>query len=219
MPHRGNKENSLIIEYWFRTLCNLSLSIVNIISIIAEYAKEYETIDLSISYKGFSYNEDTCIISMEYLKEDEDELEAQTGFGTVVATAGRKYHWTLKLIGDGPGWQYNIGVLDEETAIDIEKSRFREGFWFTKAGYSYYGGTGKVYNGDIERNCVEYGETYKGGDVIDLWLDLKDTNNAVYWGKNGKQYDKKVNVKSNTDYRFAFCVMPGELELLLFETE
>ena len=53
-----NQDDALIIEHWFRTLCTLSFLIVNIMHIIQDFAKECETVDLSTSYKGFTYDEE-----------------------------------------------------------------------------------------------------------------------------------------------------------------
>ena len=105
------------------------------------------------------------------------EVNATTGFGTGVATAGNKHHWMLRLNGNLPGWQYDIGILDVETAKGNPKKRMEAGgFWFTKAGYLYYDRTSRACNGDVKNNSIAHGQTCGGGVVIDAWLVPKDEN-------------------------------------------
>ena len=202
-------EHIVIIEYWFRVLCQSSISITDIIKIIDEFASEYESLDLSISADKFSYHEENGMI---YLEEDE-EWTTGTAYGLIIATPGRKYHWKIKFVKKKQDYfRTNIGVINTTNAPYVSK---HGSWWNAKGAYSYYDFNGDVYSGDFP--AKRYGETYKCGDTIDIWLDLRDDKNTIAWDKNGRKSDKEVKVAPNTDYRFVMTTTPGEIQLILLE--
>ena len=124
------------------------------------------------------------------------------------ATPNNKYHWRVKIVNDKTST--NIGIIE---ALQYSENK-RSGWWWCTFGFSLFH-NGKLYSSGGVR---EYGASvYRKGDVVDIWLDLKD-NFDLSFGKNGEEYGKAFDVKQDTDYKLAVSLMHGvELELVLFE--
>ena len=191
-----------------QNFCKASYSIIDIIKIITKFGNEYESFDLSISAEGFSYDENKGIFCLS--KVNWDGL-GKPGYGSLIATRGRKYHWKLKL-SKSEKIYFNLGVIKAEDAAPTINN-----FWYRKCAYSYYEYNGNIYSGDFGRSGRKYGDPYGVGDIIDIWLDLRDDNHTIAWDKNGIKSDKKIEVALDTEYRLAVCTNPGEIELMFFE--
>ena len=132
----------------------------------------------------------------------------------MIATPNRKYHWQLKII-ECSDTQLGIGVIQADKA----ESSLGEPWWNEKYGYVYFARHGSIVNG-ISR---PYGDTYDEGDIIDVWLDLKEDKNELSFAKNGKKFGKAANVEKATDYRLGIAMYcysisyKKKMKLRLFE--
>ena len=70
---------------------------------------------------------------------------------------------------------------------------------------------GRLYHDTRHRPFKQYGEIFGEGDVIHVWLDLKE-NNDLSFGRNGKNLGKAFDIKSNTNYRLAIGVNGLEVD-------
>ena len=62
---------AIIVEYWFRTLCGLSVSIMDITKIIEVFGAEYESMDVEISHKAFTFQQDENIFILPFTIMDQ----------------------------------------------------------------------------------------------------------------------------------------------------
>ena len=61
----------------------------------------------------------------------------------------------------------NIGI------VEADKAGVYTGWWIEKYEYSYFQ-NGSIYSGNLDGYKLSYGHEQKAGDIIELWLDLKD---------------------------------------------
>ena len=155
-------KQQMIIEYWYRIILNLNYSIDNIWKIITEFAKEYERFDTKFCYKGLIIESEGLIIG----KISTNRSEAQSGFGSIIAKSGLKYHWKIKYIKGKSLTDINLGIIE----YNKYKENLRDMWWNKKYGFSYYCKSGLIYNLESKK----YGDKYTIGDIIDIWVDLKD---------------------------------------------
>ena len=91
----------------------------------------------------------------------------------------------------------NIGVASKTM---IDKDEFNEHFWkFGCNGYSYYGTDGNFW---YEGTSNKFGDTYEEGDVIEIWLDLRNDKNDSSFAKNDMKYGIAAVVTENIDYKY-----------------
>ena len=202
-----SKEQELIIEYWVRTVLNLTIAINDIIKIMIEFADEFETFDPLLIHEKITTNSDYMSISHH---PEHSQLSA---FGKVIACPRRKYHWKLVIIDRYTS--ANIGVIESDKC----KEWISKFWWNNPFGFSYYH-TGSVFSGTDEgmKSDIEFGEEFKKGDIIHIYLDLKD-NYDIGWGRNAKQFQKAFNVNKDTDYRLAVSLNSGTVDLISLEIE
>ena len=199
----------IVLEYWFRILVGSDISIEDIFKIILEFAKEYEkfTFIPSLSHDSLKLEDDGRILS----KTSYNHHECST-FGSIITKPGNSYHWKIKVIKMGDD-HLNIGIIE---ADKCELSLETGNKWFsTSYGYSYWAGNGKVYHSSSKN----YGDAFGAGDVIDIWLDLRDNKNALSFAKNDKCYGLAATVQESTDYKLAVTMrrQQKKIELLSFE--
>ena len=200
-----NDERQMIIEYWFRVLIGTDITIGDIAKIMVEFANEIEAFVESFCHENVIIEDNGQLI---YKKEGyNNECNA---FGKIIATPNRMYHWKLKVI-ECKDDQLNIGVIQEDKA----KAFLAAYWWFEVFGFSYFAGNGKLYN----EMAKQYGDTYEEGDIIDVWLDLKENKNEISFAKNNKKFGKAANVRESTDYRLAVGMWAGskKIEILSFK--
>ena len=201
--------DAIILSHWFRVLIKSCLSFDDISKIIIEYAAEYEEFDEITSDKTCKIKKDGQLLR----KKGDAGLGACNGFGKFEANPGRMYHWKLKAqkVGDK---ELNIGVIE----ADFVENGYREDWWNESYGYSYFAWNGDIYNkGQSKRN---YGDKYGVGDIIDIWLDLKDEYELSF-AKNGEKYGKAADMKKLTNYKLAIGMYRGikAVEILSFEIQ
>ena len=186
-------EKELIVQYWYRILLESQFSIEDITTIIIEFANEYEQFNALLKHADIELdNENTTIFTT---KRDVVSRERCSTFGTIIANPGRKYHWKLELMGVSHE-MVNIGITEDDKCENM----LDEFWWNEPWGYSYYGYSGNFFHGTAKEKT--YGERFGAGDIVDIWLDLKD-NNDISFGMNGKRFIKVFDVKLNVNYRLA----------------
>ena len=118
----------LMIEYWFRKLLSMEVSIDDIINIINEFAKEFEIFDKDLTAAALTVNDKYTIISNtgSYFR---------SSFGANIASMGKKYHWRVKIEKNhGYSPNMNIGIIEANKAgKHVDKS-----WWGEKYAYSYF---------------------------------------------------------------------------------
>ena len=82
--------------------------------------------------------------------------------------------------------EMNIGVIEIGAYINPQNV----GWYVKKWGYSYYASSGNFWNGEPKT----YGDDHGQGDIIDVWLDLKDKYELSF-AKNDKKYGKAADMK------------------------
>lgn len=214
MPAFQSKSHAIVLENWFRVLLGTSFSIKDILKLIVEFAKNYEafTFDPALSKKSLKIENEGRIVC----KTELDHSNCNT-FGTVVAEPGSLYHWKVKIVSMSEnisGKTLNLGVIE---ANECEECLKEDILWhLQKYGYSYWSGNGKLYNDVV----TEYGDPYGQNDVIDIWVDLRDTKRELVFAKNDKKYGViKLRGHVSAEYKLAVA-MYGEqkkIELVSFE--
>ena len=199
-------EKVLIFEYWFRVLIGKDISIEAIVKIAVEFAAEYERFLSSLTYGDVSIENDGKVL----ISSMQTDCQA---FGSAIASAGRKYHWKIKIIDSGFK-SLNIGVIKSE--VDVSLIGTEGGFWQNDDGCSYYA-AGMLYQGG---RCIElYAPPYGNDDVIDIWLDMRDENKHELLFLNQGQYTSSVQMSADYDYRFAMYIHKhySQIEVMNFE--
>ena len=195
-----------VISYWYRTTTASfeSFSIEDIIKIIIEYGQPIEKFVASTVHQQLIIENEGRI-----LRDHKNSGSQLSGFGSFTAKPESKCHWRVKIVNDRTST--NIGIIEASKYAENKST----GWWWCKFGFSLFH-NGKIYSSGVVR---EYqADTYHKGDIIDVWLDLKD-NFDLSFGKNGKEYGKAFDVKHDTDYKLAVSLMRGVvLELVSFET-
>ena len=202
-----SKMRGMILEYWFRVLIGSDISIDDISKITVAFANEFEMFDESLSHKSLKIE-----IEGQIIYKDEHEWSSANGFGNFIASKGRIYHWTIKVI-EALDQHLNIGIIEADAWKETLK---KQNWWNSSYGYSYYGADGELWH-DAQQGKV-YGESYTAGDIIHIWVDLQDEKPNLSFSKNDKKYDE-IKINRCKDYKLAIG-MYGEskkLEILSFE--
>ena len=127
-------------------------------------------------------------------------------YGLIEATPGHIYHWMLKLVADICA--LNVGIIEADKC-ETKKALY---FWGEEFGYSYYA-DGEVWHSN---KGVKYGDKLENGDVIHIWLDLKDKYELSF-GQNEKKYGKAWDVTQDKTYKLAIAAKDGRIEILSFQ--
>ena len=198
------QERQIIVAHWFRKLISADISIQDMLRIIVKFSEVYEEFDKSLSHKSIKIEDDGMSLS-------KNDYGDRTAFGIVVARTGKTYHWKLKVIESGDT-DINIGIADKDKCKENDTG----GWWYTKYGYSYWSYDGYIYHSNQD---LEYGEEFGTGDIIDMWLDLKDNKRELSFAKNEIKFGKAFDVKHSTDFKFALTMSgaPYKIELMCFE--
>ena len=189
----SSQERVLIIGYWFRIFIARDFSIVDIAKIIKQFADECEQFDEDLSHEVIKYENSNEIMWVESVKS----YEKASAFGTMVATPGRRYHWKIHCLKMDRRTRLHFGIIKADKCDGMTE----EYWWCKKFAYSYYR-AGTIYSGSIRRIYKDYGSKFEEGDIIDIWLDLKE-NNDLSFGRNDKHFGKAFDVASDTEYRLA----------------
>ena len=207
-----SKERQLIFEYWFRIIIGSDISIQDISNITLKFGEKYEMFDSSLSHKSIEIQNDGQLLFLSA-----SLCKKISGFGTVTAKSGYRYHWKLKLFGDNV--QYiNIGIIEADKC----SANTSNSWWITEYGYSYWSGDGEIYHDwsqqGIFRNHKHYGKSYGKDDIIDIWLDLKDENQLSF-AKNDETFGKAADLKQSVDFRLAVAIWFAncKIQILSFE--
>ena len=203
----SNRERVLITEYWYRTLLGTAFSINDITKIIAEFAEESDVFDTEISHKNIKLSEQDSIAHKEVDPDDVLKIPL-SGFGTMTAIKGRKYHWKLHIMKSEEKASLNIGILNAKEC----KTSNNQFWWWNNNGYSYYD-DGQLYHKGRVRS---YGEPFDIGDTIHVHLDLKE-NNGLSFSKNDKKFEKAWDIPNNIDYKLAIGLYSGKIRITSFE--
>ena len=207
-------ERRIIVEYWFRASFGSDIAIPNIVAIAVKFSTIYEKFayDSELSNKALQCDHDGRRISKIYLNSNDCNT-----FGTAIAKPGNSYHWTIKVVAI-TGSTLNIGIMEADKCDEY----LNGGAWYATAkskayGYSYFAGTGEIYH--VTYDSYKYGDRYGAGDIIHVWLDLRDNKNELFFGKNDKKYGRAANVKASTEYKLAIamCGNTKTIELLAFD--
>ena len=206
----SKSEKRLITEYWTRKLLSSLISIDDMVKIIINFAEEFELFDRDLTHPELKVDTEYKTVSPSGQAED---LNA---FGSSVAVKGRKYHWRLKIEKDSLGRDpmLNIGIVEADKAVVNGDG---DGWWVEKYGYSYFQ-TGSIVSGNLDGYSAEYGKEQEAGDIIEIWLDLKDNANLSF-GINGESYGEAFVVNEAKKYRFALNVDNGEVTILAFNVD
>ena len=194
-------ECALIIEYWFRLLLNVFFSIQDIAQIIFAFGRIYEQFDKSLIHKNIVCNDDYRRLGVTKF-----EFPSKSAFGKVVASAGRLYHWKIRILSGTQS--VNIGLLE------LSKCKHNAtNWWCFENGYSFYT-AGELYN--YGQPTRKYGNEIQDDGVVDVWLDLKEKNNLSF-GQNGASFGKAFDINPDIQYKLAVSIYLAEIELVSFE--
>ena len=207
----SNDARSLVIEYWFRILLSPSFSVEDISKMIIKFADEFEQFDASTAHPDIVMD-DKCQTISAPLTEERRRLSA---FGCILAVPGRKYHWTIE-IKKASNKLINIGIVEESQCKDL----YDKYWWGIKSAYTYYGHSGSIFSGSLtdQWGSKEYGQEFGKGDVIHIWLDLKE-NNDLSFGKNENEYGKAFDMDLGKNYRLGVSMRDGEISIVSFDIE
>ena len=167
-------------------------------------------------YDEFHESLNTELISIENngitsICKGKSSGRVQSAFGKLIVCPGMKYYWKIKLIEIEDGCLC-IGV------VESDKPFMATSLWWNKSwGYAYYCSAGHLFNDDWRK----YGEELSNnGDIIEIWLDLKDDYTMSYAG-NCKSYGIAFDMNKSTKYRLAIGMWKSakRIELLQFETK
>ena len=143
-------EETLISEYWFRTLINIDdkkVSIKNISALIAAFGASFEHFDKSIETWSFQIVNDDLKVERIPEVEYSPSRRNQAHFGIIAAKPGAKYHWKLKCNNNNyeDVW---IGVVEADKAnvdyTNFIKNKGVSYLWYS-GGYYHYGIDQKSY--------------------------------------------------------------------------
>ena len=183
----------MIIEYWYRTIFAGKNSIQFVSAIVTQYGKECDIFDRSLSHEALSIEDDgSTLAANRYISS------RFSGFGTIIARPGRKYHWKLKIVqksGYNNHLDNNFGVIEATKCAESNNYYWWSSYGQSNYGYSYYS------DGDKYPGPERYGEGHQVGDIIDVCLNLKDKNPYLEFAKNDKQFGKAFDLKEDTEYR------------------
>ncbi len=176
-------------------------SIIKAICIL--YYREFELFDKDLIMKELKVDDEYKIMSTDNINV------GGSAFGTNIAMKGRKYHWKVKVERDNEKCYeaINIGIIEENKAK--EHLAGDKAWWRQNYGYSYYN-RGTIWNAECRRHGNNYGGLILAGDIIDIWLDLKDDNSLSY-ARNGEYYGVAFKIPNDKKYRFAGSVSFGKI--------
>lgn len=197
-------QRQMIVQHWFRKLIASAITIQDILKIILAYSNIFDMFDKSTSHELIKIEKDGTLI-------DGNLGRKSTAFGTMTASPGVKYHWQLNIIKSGSGTdnRINIGIVEADMCNN------KDTWWFAKYGYSYYSPNGKIFTYGVQKH---YGDTFGKGDIIDVWLDLQDSNTTLSYSKNDKDFGKAFDVTPSKEYKLAVSIYgTSQIELLSFE--
>ena len=90
---------------------------------------------------------------------------------------------------------------------------YRYGEYRTKFGYSYFE-TGCIFHDN--QYDKEYGDEFSDGDVVEVYLDLKNQM-ALSFGINENKFAKAYNVDGEKIHKLAVSRYQGNLEIVSFK--
>ena len=201
-------EREMVVEYWFRKLMALEMSIEDIIKIIVEFGNKYERFDESLVHNALTVDERQDIVSG--YQDPEKDGDRYSAFGTIIADRDAKYHWMLQILEMGDE-SVNIGIIEQDEA----EKNLEEYWWGEDFGYSYYQ-DGQIYCSSFFTG-EDYGEALQCGDIVHIWLDLKE-NNDLSFCINDKQFGKAFDIDPG-QYRLGVSLKKGKIKLILLEIE
>lgn len=178
------------------------------------YYAELEKIDKDLFCKSLKIVDNYKSVKKPYLFNNTYQYPVYgSAFGSNVAIKGKIYHWRLR-IGDSNTrfWLMNIGIIEADKAK--ENLEEMNTWWYTNYGYSYFNG-GRILHGEIGKFSKKY-NTYKSGDIIDVWLDLKDKNTLSY-ARNDEYYGVAFMIPDDKEYRLALSLNTGEITIDEFQ--
>ena len=130
-----------------------------------------------------------------------------TVVGSTNTTPGYIYHWMLKL-DEKKLPSMNIGIIEAGKCDDYQGVDH----WIYPYTYSIYP-NGQVWDNDACEKCAN---GLKAGDMIDIWLDLRNNYNLSF-GQNGQKYGNSIDVAKGKQYKLAIGSRGGILTLLSFQ--
>eukprot|EP01084_Bolivina_argentea_P282959 484486_1 len=199
----NGKQNSnchviLIIEYWLRTLFAHPCFFDDPTKIITEFAHEYEQFESFETSRLSLKKKNNGLTLYKYDSIDDN----YNGFGKIIATKGRIYHWELKITTTDERY-LNIGIVEADA------------FHWYDITYCYYNTAGNFYDYGSKK-CVPYGDTYTSNDIIDVWLDMANKYELSF-AKNGKRYGTACCVCKDKEYRLAIGMLGNHtVDILAF---
>lgn len=205
------EQKALIFEYWCRVLLESDIAVNDISKITAQFADDYDEFVPSLCHQFLKVEKDSKSIYKTRHKNS-----GCNAFGNVIAKIGNKYHWKCLVIDVGKDKQLNIGIVP---AGECTINNLETYFWNKSYGYSYHANSGRLWNGGREIEPSKECTTYGNGDIIDMWLDLREDVNELTFAKNGTEIDK---TKIHRDaYKLAIGLYGNEkkLELLSFDIQ
>lgn len=189
--------HQIIIEYWCRTLNKYIIT--DIVELIKDYSKVFESFDKLLSDTILTFNEDRTIMSRK--KDDGDQSGWKNGFGTVIAKPGRCYEWKIDIIEHKSDIRETgdifIGIIEADKC-DEDHSYKNLFFFHHNYAIAYLSDSGHYYTG---KDIVKFkDDPYGVGDIIGIHLDLK--NNILYFSKNETKFGHIDGmIEQNAEYR------------------
>ena len=203
------EQRQLVIEYWFRILIGECITIDDISNIINDFGNVYDKFDPDSSSNSVTFeNNDSMITFHQTTNSDTCNV-----FGTEVAKPGKMYHWKLKL-GELGEKYLNVGIIE---ADKCEVEQDSADWWNNAYGFAYY-----LVDGDIWNNgeFINYGEQCEMGDIIVIYLDLRDNKYELSFARNDKKFGKAANMRHATEYKLVTggsFTSTKKVEILMFE--
>ena len=184
-------------------------AMINTICIL--YFREYETFDKDLISQLLTVDSE-----YKYISSDNDTngpIFSASAFGSNICVKGRKYYWMIK-IEEGTeliSKSINIGIIENDAAKKNEI-----GWYFESYGYSYHN-NGSTWNKGCSGGITKmYGDFMNVGDIIHVWLDLKDSNTLSY-GKNDKHYGVAFDIDNDKEYRLAVQLQNAKISIQNFD--
>ena len=197
----------MIITYWFRILIAAKYATEDISKMICGFAYEYDIFDDALSDKKLYFSK-----RKNELLFDEDEyytgyaLPPNPAFGSMIATKGKRYCWTIEL---HSGTRAALGIIHASKC----KEAIDDPYWY-KYSYGYAYGTGKFYH---NREDKRYGDHFSVmGNIIEIHLDFKE-NNELSFGNAEYHFGTACKVNDKEEYKLAINVWKGKVTILDFD--
>ena len=207
-----DKKQKYVVYGWIRSKEKL-LRLISVPALVQAlcilYFQEYERLDKQFTHPWAKFDDD--------YKSLTNPLRSfrVNGFGSNICVKGRIYHWRIKI--DKTTCLGNICVNIGIIQADKAKASIDDGWWIKDYGYSLFiDNFREVTLWTKGNDGARYGPPCQSGDIIDVWLDLKDDNTLSY-GKDDAHYGKAFDIPKDRGYRLALNARDGIMSIVDFD--